>query len=86
VLAEWTVTQVEKASGARRSLKAMFICEIRDGLAHMGARVSSARRIARTWASSDPPAHIRCHCSEAPSQAERRRSITGANSSITRTV
>jgi uncharacterized protein (TIGR02246 family) len=33
VLAEWTVTQEERASGARRSLKAMFICEIRDGLA-----------------------------------------------------
>jgi uncharacterized protein (TIGR02246 family) len=33
ILAEWTVTLEEKATGAQRSMQAMFICEIQDGLA-----------------------------------------------------
>lgn len=32
VLAEWTVTLEERATGTRRSMKAMFICEIQDGI------------------------------------------------------
>jgi ketosteroid isomerase-like protein len=32
VLAEWTVTLKERATGSVRSLRAMFICEIRGGL------------------------------------------------------
>ena len=32
ILAEWTVTLEEKVTGAQRSMNAMFICEIRDGL------------------------------------------------------
>jgi hypothetical protein len=36
VSAKWTVTWEEKASGARRSIRAMFICEIRNGLATWG--------------------------------------------------
>ena len=33
ILGEWTVTLQEKATGAQRSINAMFICEIQDGLA-----------------------------------------------------
>ena len=33
ILAEWTVTLEEKVTGAQHSMRAMFICEIRDGLA-----------------------------------------------------
>ena len=34
VLTEWTVTMEERTTGVQRSIRAMSICEVREGLTH----------------------------------------------------